>query len=39
MKANPCQVLLGMEDGGGRDGWMDKKIQKKKGEEGGQREE
>lgn len=23
MKTNPHQVLLGMEDGGGRDGWMD----------------
>lgn len=39
MKTNPRQVLLGMEDGGSRDGWMDKKIQKKKWEEGGLREE
>lgn len=39
MKTNPHRVLLGMEDGGGRDGWMDKEIQKKKREEGGLREE
>lgn len=39
MKTNPHQVLLGTEDRGGRDGWMDKKIEKKKRVEGGLREE